>query len=35
MDGFWELFYATGDPVFYLLHRQEQCAAEENEAKTA
>jgi len=24
MDGYWELFWATGAPVFYLLHRQEE-----------
>lgn len=23
-DGYWELFWATGAPLFYLLHRQEE-----------
>ncbi len=22
MDGFWNLFCATGDPVFYLMYRK-------------
>ncbi len=34
MDGFWDLFCATGDPVFYLLHRQPPGGGKENEAKT-
>jgi len=33
MDGWFALFFATGAPVFYLMHRQEE--ARENEAKTA
>ncbi len=24
MDGYWNLFFATGSPVFYLLHQQKQ-----------
>ena len=24
MDGYWELFWQTGQPVFYLLYRQEE-----------
>ena len=24
MDGLWELFAATGQPVFYLLHQRSQ-----------
>lgn len=24
MDRYWELFRITGDPVFYLLYRQEE-----------
>lgn len=23
MDGYWDLFWATGSPAFYLLYRQE------------
>ena len=33
MDGCWELFWATGSPVFYLLHRQEKKVV--SRAKTA
>ena len=33
-EGYWALFCATGDPVFYLLFRMEQ-ETEEQEAKTA
>lgn len=33
MDGYWELFWQTGAPVFYLLHRQEKEVA--SRAKTA
>ena len=35
MDGFWELFCATGNPVFYLLYRQPLGGGEEDRAKTA
>ena len=27
MEGYWELFWQTGQPVFYLLYRQEEEAA--------
>ena len=33
-EGYWELFWATGAPVFYLLYRQGADFARE-EAKTA
>ena len=33
-EGYWALFCATGDPVFYLLFRMEQ-ETEEQETKTA
>lgn len=32
-EAYWELFAATGAPVFYLLYRREE--TEEAEAKTA
>ncbi len=35
MDGLWELFCATGDPVFYLLYRQPLDSGEGDGAKTA
>ncbi len=33
MDGYWRLFLYTGNPAFYLLHRQQGRA--EIEGKTA
>ena len=33
MDGYWDLFWATGSPVMYLLHRRETQAL--SGAKTA
>ena len=33
-EGYWALFCATGDPLFYLLFRMEQ-EEEAQEAKTA
>ena len=27
MDGYWELFWSTGRPVFYLLYRKETDSA--------
>ena len=35
MESFWELFCATGDPVFYLLYRQPLDSGEGDGAKTA
>lgn len=32
MDGCWDLFWATGSPVFYLLYRQEELS---EQARTA
>lgn len=32
-EGYWALFCATGDPLFYLLYRKE--SEQEQEAKTA
>ena len=35
-EGYWALFCATGDPLFYLLFRMEQEQdTEEQEARTA
>lgn len=33
MDGYWNLFWETGAPEFYLLRREEDAPAEEEAAQ--
>lgn len=35
MDGCWDLFCTTGNPVFYLLYRKTRESGEKGAAKTA